>query len=205
VSVATIDFIVEEPSVEAFLRAVLPGLLGNVSFNIYPFQGKDQLMDRLPSRLRGYSNWIPEDHRIVVLIDRDDDDCIQLKGQLEQIALDAGLITKSRCRGEHFTVLNRIAIEELEAWYFGDWEAVRAAYSRVPVTVPKRVSYRDADAVRGGTWEGFERVLQRAGYFKTGLRKIEAAQTIGPYIVPERNTSRSFQVFRDALEQLVSP
>jgi hypothetical protein len=25
-------------------------------------------------------------------------------------------------------VVNRLAIEELEAWYFGDWEAVRAAY-----------------------------------------------------------------------------
>ncbi len=35
----------------------------------------------------------------------------------------------------------------------------------------------DPDAIPGGTWEAFERVLQRSGYFQTGLRKLEAAQT----------------------------
>jgi len=31
------------------------------------------------------------------------------------------------------------------------------------------------------------------------LRKIEAAEQIAPHMDPTRNTSRSFQVFRDAL------
>ena len=79
--VTTIDFIVEEPSMEAFLRAVLPKLLRNQHFNIYPFQDKGQLLTRLPSRLQGYARWLPEDHRIVVLVDRDDDACDQLKIQ----------------------------------------------------------------------------------------------------------------------------
>lgn len=47
--------------------------------------------------------------------------------------------------------------------------------------------------------EAFERVLQRGGYFRTGLRKIEAARAIAPYIDPGRNRSRSFAQFRDAL------
>lgn len=202
-SVSVVDFIVEEPSAEAFLRAVLPGLLGSVHFNIYPFQGKDQLFERLPARLRGYAAWIPEDYRIVVLVDADDDDCRQLKARLEAMAEEAGLTTKSRTRTDHFVVLNRIAVEELEAWYFGDWDAVRTVYPRVPATVPNRASFRDPDAIPGGAWERFEQVLQRVGYFKGGLRKIEAAQMIGPHIAPPRNRSHSFQVFCAGLQEII--
>lgn len=39
-SVAHVEVLVEEPSVEAALRALLPRLLGDVSFEIYPHQGK---------------------------------------------------------------------------------------------------------------------------------------------------------------------
>lgn len=200
--VTTIDFIVEEPSMEAFLRAVLPKLLRNQHFNIYPFQDKGQLLARLPSRLQGYARWLPEDHRIVVLVDRDDDACDQLKIQLEQMAQEAGLFTRSRRNNNQFTVVNRIAVEELEAWYFGDWEAVQAAYPRIPMTIPQQAAYRDPDAIRGGTWERFQQVMQRAGYFKSGLRKIEAAQSIGNFIDPNRNRSHSFQVLCDVLKEM---
>jgi hypothetical protein len=46
--------------------------------------------------------------------------------------------------------------------------------------------------------------MQRAGYFKGGLRKIEAARTIAPHIDPDRSTSRSFQVLREALTDLAN-
>ena len=202
-SVSTLDFIVEEPSMEAFLRALLPPLLQQIHFNIYPFQGKDQLLERLPSRLQGYAKWVSHEHKIVVLVDRDDDDCVRLKTQLEQMAERAGLFTRSRPHEGHFTVVNRIAIEELEAWYFGDWEAVRAVYPRLSATIPDKAAYRNVDAIAGGTCERFERVLQQAGYFKGGLRKIEAAHAIAPHIVPHRNCSRSFQTFLETIIHLV--
>ena len=188
---------------EAFLRVVLPRILGATQFEIRPFQNKDQLLKHLPSRLQGYAKWIPEDYRIVVLADRDSEDCEQLKAQLEQMALDAGLATRSQPAGGQFTVINRIVIEELEAWYFGDWQAVQKAYPGVSQSIPVQPRYRDPDAIQGGTWEHFERILRRAGYYKNGLRKIEAAQTIGPLIDPENNRSHSFQCFRDALRELV--
>lgn len=40
--------------------------------------------------------------------------------------------------GAPWQLVNRIAIEELEAWYFGDWEAVRTAYPRIPSTIPNQ-------------------------------------------------------------------
>jgi hypothetical protein len=99
-------------------------------------------------------------------------------------------------------VVNRIAIEELEAWYFGDWRAVRAAYPKVPRNAPQQASFRHPDDIAGGTWEAFERVLQGAGYFGQGLRKVEAARTIAPHLVPRRNTSPSFRALRDALQEM---
>ncbi|HEY89686.1 MAG TPA: DUF4276 family protein [Thermoflexia bacterium] len=202
-NVAHVEFLVEEPSMEAFLRELLPRLLGQVHFSIRTFQCKDDLLKKLPQRLRGYA-WYPENYRIVVVVDRDDDDCHKLKQVLEQHALAAGLPTRTQPRGAHFTVINRIVIEELEAWYFGDWEAVRKAYPWVKVTVPQQAGYRDPDAIKGGTWEAFERVLQRIGYCKTGLRKIDAARKIALHIAPYRNTSRSFQLFRDAIVELIA-
>lgn len=197
-----IEFIVEEPSAEAFLQELLGRLLSRVSFAIHPFQGKDELLRRLPDRLRGYAAWLPENYRVVVLVDRDDEDCVALKAKLEKAALDAGLATRSHPLRNRFAVVNRIVIEELEAWYFGDWDAVRACYPRVPATVPKRDAYRDPDAIRGGTWEALERVLQRAGYFGTGLRKTEAARAVAAHMQPGRNRSQSFRLFRDAVLEL---
>ena len=201
-SVTYVEFLVEEPSMEAFLRGLLPKLLKDISFEIRTFQCKDDLLNKLPQRLRGYAAWYPQDYRIVVVVDRDTDDCRALKHTLEHHAAAAGLPTRSDPQGDHFTVINRIAIEELEAWYFGDWDAVRAAYPRVSESTPRREAYRDPDAIAGGTWEAFERIVQGRGYFKGGLRKVEAAREIAPHIDPARNTSHSFQVFCDAMVEL---
>jgi hypothetical protein len=98
--------------------------------------------------------------------------------------------------------VDRIAIEELEAWFFGDWPAVCAAYPKMPATLPKRAGFRDPDAIAGGTWEALERELQRKGYFKQGLRKMELARDLAARMDPARNRSASFRCLRAALAQL---
>jgi len=190
---------------EAVLRIVLPALLGHdITFQVYPSNGKQDLLDNLPNRLRGYQAWLPETYRIVVVVDRDDDNCTRLKQRLERMAIDVGMTTKSTAGDGPWQVVNRMAIEELEAWFFGDMEAVRAAYPRVPKTLERRAGYRDPDAIGGGTWEAFERVLRRAGYFSGGYRKIEAARVIASHMDPQRNRSRSFAVFRDTILSLTN-
>lgn len=187
---------------EAALRLLLPKMLQGVSFEVYPHQGKNDLLARLPERLRGYSKWIPDTWRIVVVIDRDDEDCVLLKARLEGMASAAGLVTRSAATKKHYTIVNRIAIEELEAWYFGDWAAVRAAYPKASATIPAQAKYRAPDAIKGGTWEAFERVLNKAGYFVGGLRKIEAAREVAGHMEPSRNSSPSFRALRDVLVEL---
>jgi len=159
-------------------------------------------LTRLPERLRGYSSWLPETWRLVVIVDRDDDNCAVLKQRLETMTLASGLPTKSSPNRKGYKVINRIAVEELEAWYFGDWQAVQAAYPRVKASIPSQSKYRDPDAIIGGTWEAFERVLQRAGYYRGGLRKIEAARAIATHMDPARNSSRSLQALRTALLEI---
>ena len=203
--VAHLELLVEEPSTETFLRALLPRLLPqHCTFEVHPFQGKSDLLGNLEPRLRGYAAWLPEDWRIVVVLDRDNEDCHALKGQLELIACRAGLRTRTRAGKAGWQLVNRIAIEELEAWYFGDWAAVCSAYPRASANVPRRQRFRDPDAIAGGTWEAFERVMQTYGYFKGGLTKLEAARVIGAYIDPARSSSRSFRVFSAAISEACS-
>lgn len=189
---------------EAFLTTFLPRVIGEIGFQIYSHQGKPDLLQNLPARLRGYRRWIPDTHRIVVVVDRDDDDCLELKTQLEGAARSAELVTRSAGRGRAWQLANRIAIEELEAWYFGDWAAVRAAYPRARVTVPSKARFRDPDAIAGGTWEAFEQVMKAAGYFPGGLEKVSAAREIGKHMSLLANQSRSFRCFLALLAEVAA-
>ena len=201
-TVRHVEFLVEEPSMEVFLRALLPRLLPpDRTFDVRVFQGKPDLLRKLENRLRGYAKWLPDDHRIVVMVDRDDDDCLALKARLEEAASRARLVTRTQAIEHPWQLVNRVVIEELEAWYFGDWQAVRAAYPRVSASIPNKAAYRDPDAIVGGTWEAFERVMKRHGYFTTGLRKVEAARAVAAHIEPARNRSQSFGHFVGAIAE----
>jgi hypothetical protein len=198
--------LVEDESAEAALNLILPRLLPQSDVQIIRFQGKQDLLQNLLARLRGLKSWLPENWLLLVLVDRDRDDCKNLKQQLETIAKQAGLVSKSAVRrGSRFQVVNRIVIEELESWFFGDWEAVHIAKTNIPSTKPAKQKFRDPDAVVGGTWEALERIFRRAGYFESGLRKIELARSVAPHMEPTRNKSRSFQVFLEAIEAAKAP
>ena len=200
-----IEFLVEEPSAEAALKNLAPRLLGEgITYRIHPYQGKSDLLAKLPARLRGYSSWLPEGWAIVVLVDEDRTDCRALKAEMEDAARDAGLTTLAAARaGERVQVLNRIAIEELEAWFFGDVAALRHVYPRINPNLDRQARYRDPDAIAGGTWEALERVLVRTGYLSGGLPKISVARDVSRFMDPERNRSHSFQVFASGLRRLV--
>ena len=195
------EFLVEELSSEAARVNLIPHILEAAhTFTIHSFQGKTDLLSNLPARLRAYRSWIPEDWRIVVLIDEDREDCKALKGRLEKAAKEAGLATRTSTKGRSpFNVLNRLAIEELEAWFFGDIEAVKAAYPRIPATLGKKSTYRDPDSIAGGTWEALEREMRKVGYYPTGMPKIEVSRRISRHMQVNRNRSHSFQVFVNGL------
>ena len=81
------EFLVEEPSMEAFLDAWLPRFLPQrCSFETYPYPGKDALFAKARESAQGFTrtgcrpitgSW--------VVVDCDGDECEELKSRLERI------------------------------------------------------------------------------------------------------------------------
>ena len=80
---------------EAFLNAYLPRFIpDDCGFDVHSHKGKHDLLRKLSTRLEGYANWLPFNHRVVVIVDLDSCDCRNLKSELEQICADARLRSK---------------------------------------------------------------------------------------------------------------
>ena len=156
------------------------------------------LLDRLPRLLTGYGTSLRDfPAAVVVVVDLDNRDCVDFKREMVDV-LDA-------CDPKP-TALFRIAIEEIEAWLLGDSDAIRSAYPRAREQV---LNGYVQDSVCG-TWEtladaihpGGSQRLKKVGYPHVGQVKCEWATNIARHLNPERNHSRSFQVFRDGLRSL---
>ena len=103
-------------------------------------------------------------------------------------------------------IMFRLAIEEIEAWYFGDRGALLAAY---PKAKPDVLGRYVQDSICG-TWElladavfkGGMAAIKKDGWPLSGQVKHEWAKKIGPFMNPDRNMSPSFRKFRDGLRRL---
>ena len=183
------------------LQQIIPRII-DIPFRIIAFSGKTDLLTKLPGLLRAYRGWFGSDQRLLVVVDADHDDCRDLKRQLEAMAGRAGLSVCHVSREQPGTLLNRIAVEELEAWLIGDVAALRAAYPRVPESFADRRRFRQPDC-GGGTWEALERVLDKAGYHRGGLRRIAPAEDVGPHLNLDDNRSPSFRTVLVGVRYLI--
>jgi hypothetical protein len=206
------EILVEDSSGEKLLQHLLPQLLGNSNtWRVHAYKGmgrvpkglgvqadpaKRILLDRLPKLLRGYGK-TPGIDGVVVLLDTDDRNCSSFLKELKQLV--------QSCHPAPPTLI-RLAIEEIEAWYFGDSEALLRAYPRAKRDVLKGYVQ---DSVCG-TWEmladavyvGGAAALKKAGWPLPGQVKHQWAESIGPYLALDRNRSPSFCKFRDGLQRL---
>jgi len=201
-----VEILVEEPSMKVALDNLIPKILGpEADFEVYSHEGKPAMLKRLPKRLQGYSSRLRAGElRLLILVDRDGENCVQLKNVLEKMAERAGLATKTAPQRGGYQLVNRIVVEELEAWFFGDLAALRRIYPKVDANLGAKAPYRDPDSIQGGTWEALESVLQEAGYHLAGLPKIEVARAVSKHMSPARNTSRSFASFVEGLKAAAS-
>jgi hypothetical protein len=212
-----IEILVEDASGKKLLEAVLPKLLCAYgephTWNMHAYKGvgripsnlkgradpaKRILLDQLPRLLQGYGK-TPGIDAVVVVLDSDRRNCVDFLAELK--ALVAG------CNPAPNTMF-RLAIEEVEAWYLGDQQALQAAYPRAKAEVLGRyVQDNVCD-----TWElladaihhGGSAAIKRAGWPLPGQIKCEWAEKIGPLLEPDRNVSPSFGKLRDGLRRLVA-
>lgn len=201
-----LEILVEEPSAEAALNNLVPKIVGDdVTFRIIVHQGKADLLKKMAPKLKAYSKWITNEIKIIVLIDLDRDNCVDLKSKLNEIAEEAGLKIKTSI-GElssDFQILNRIAIEELESWFLGDKNAIHLAYNKVNPSAMNASKYSHPDTI-SNAWEDLERILKKFKYYPGGLNKIQNARMISEHMDIYNNLSKSFNVFKTGLLQLVS-
>lgn len=212
-----IEILVEDSSVEKFLQVLLPQLLGPQgephTWRLHAYKGigrippglmtksdpaKRILLEQLPKLTRGYGR-TPGIDAVVVVLDTDKRDCAAFLAEMKAVADD--------CTSA-LNTLFRLAIEEIEAWYLGDRDALLAAYPRAKLDVlGKYVQDSACD-----TWElladavhsGGSAAIKKAGWPLPGQVKHEWAEKIGPLMDLERNSSPSFGKLRDGLRRLVA-
>lgn len=193
-----LEFLLEGETAEVVLEALLPKMLPPaVTYTLHGLQGKDKLLKKLPERLRGYRAWLPSDWKIVILRDNDSEDCKKLRKHLDDIVIRENFALFSNTDPDKKgNVVIRLAIQEMEAWFFGDVKALRQAYPRLPATLHNKKGYRQPDAI-ASPWLKLEKLLKAAGYHPGGKREV--AREISPHLEPSRNRSQSFQLFRQTL------
>ena len=93
--------------------------------------------------------------------------------------------------------LIRLACQELEAWYLGDFDALAEAFEDDKLRNQRdKRKYRNPDLLGSPSKELKNLVLS--------FQKISGARKMGQAISPSNNTSRSFQVFVQGVSHLVS-
>jgi hypothetical protein len=172
-------FFLEEKSATVLLQSVLPILFPTLEFICLTHEGKNDLEASLERKLRAWT--VPGDIFVVVR-DRDNEDCIQLKEKLKSICANAG----------QPDALVRIVCQELEAWYIGYPNAVTAAFGERGLSaLLRKPKFRDPDKVDKPSL-----VIKK---FYPEFQKVGGARLIGPFLRYQGNKSRSFVVFIDGI------
>ena len=184
-----IIFLLEEESMKALLDILLPKILPNgIEFYTIPHNGKTDLRRSIPRKLRGWNE--PGDVRFVVVHDQDSHDCMALKDELLQL-----------CEPCKKTVLIRIVCQELEAWYFGDLNAVGQAYGdtykpEMIKGLSAKAKFRFPDKVINPK-EELERIIPL-------YQEVSGARKIAPFMDVNLNSSTSFMAFVNGVRKFIS-
>ena len=212
------EILVEDESGKKALNILIPKLIDHEhTFTVHAYKGigripknlgahedarKRILLTQLPRLLRGYGNTFtnyPENYSAAVILVCDLDDKCLKDFRRELDAILQGCTPRPRTR---FC----IAIEEGEAWLFGDIPAIKKAYPEAKNAVLS--SYHN-DSICG-TWEkladalfpGGAAALSAKGWQAVGEAKSVWAERITPHMDVNNNKSPSFAYFRSKIFEL---
>jgi Domain of unknown function (DUF4276) len=210
-----IEFLVEDSSGTKLLNILLPKILGSQAFphtwRLHEYKGlgripkglknekdsaKRQLLNQLPRLLSGFAKTSGID-AVVVIVDVDDKIPKNFLAELKILATSANAPKQT---------LFGLAIEEMEAWYFGDRSAILTVYPKAKKAV---LDGYVQDSICG-TWEkladaiyqGGSKAIKLQGWPISGTIKHEWAEKIGFHMDVNNNISPSFCKLRDDLREL---
>ena len=194
-----IEILVEDESTKALIDVVCERLdraSASGTHHVTAFRGKQRMLSRLPGAVHALIQASFADS-IVIVIDQDRDDCHKLKQQV----LD--LVSSESFTNSRPELYVRIATTELESWFLGDPEAVRASYPRLSARDLKLGSRLTPDEIQDAA-QWLQRLLIRRGYYVGRMPKVEVARNIAAYLDldPDHNASRSFRLFLRTLREV---
>ena len=179
-------FMLEEESAKHVIESLLPLILSgfpSVNCLCIPHQGKSDLQRSIPIKLKA---WRKPETFFVILHDQDSHDCRKLKQELQKICAE---------QNKHSPLI-RIACRELEAWYFGDLDAVKRAFPNLEmVKYRNKAKYRNSDNIICPSAE-LQRIIK-------GFHKSIAAKKVPQYMDINNNSSRSFTHMVTGVQKLV--
>lgn len=177
-------FLLEEYSMKVLLEGLLPRIFPGLNFLCVPHQGKQDLEQSIPRKLRA---WREPGARFVVIRDQDSGDCLAVKERLRGLC----------AAGHREDTLIRIACRELEAWYLGDPDALADAYrNELLRNIGNKAAFRHPDNVQNAADE-LERLIPE-------FQKVSGARLLGPLLEPGRSKSQSFGVLITGIQRLIS-
>ena len=185
-----IEILVEELSMENFLRKLLPnilpnGLLLDVNCFIRTHEGKQHLKKEIPKKIKAYANY-KKNVKVIVLHDQDSADCKHLKQEIKNII-------EQTC---NIPYLIRIPCRELESWYIGDMDAIEKVYPRFSAN-----KYRNWKKFRNpDNCNAFDELRKIIHNFQKGF----ASKNIPQFMDINCNKSSSFNVFISGLNNFLS-
>ncbi len=179
-------FPLEEPSMQLFLRGLLPRVFPNfregVDYFLRPHQGKGALQQAIVPFIKQAKR--SSGIKVVIVHDQDNDDCTQLKQKLSNL-----------CAGAQVPVMIRIPCRELEAWYLGDHIALQEVFPEFIRIKNKKQFRNNPDILRKPS-----DILSRNISLFT---KSSAAKEIGKIINIKSSESTSFKFFISGLKNFV--
>lgn len=206
-----IEVLVEGASDEPVVREVLKRhfkLSEHRHFKVHPHRGRGQfpdplqpqqlvhpgLLNQLARKLAAYGNSLTSEDWVLVLLDLDDDNCVDLLAQLKQLL--------RTLPNKPPNVLFRLAIEETESWFIADFEALKAAFPDRPLSKLKQKKIVP-DAIVGAA----ERLAEHLGIKPdqlTGTQKRKWALQIAPHLDFDTPCSPSFSKFLSDIENQIA-
>ena len=218
---AYIEILVEDKSGSILVEQIMRKYVAdkpNMEYKIHGFKGigkipskasrkaqvkSKRLLTDLPMYLKGMSAYLEKmqgKKAIFVIVDSDDEDCVEMKHNLKRMYQELGISVP---------VFFCIAIEEMEAWLLGDEAALLMAY---PMAKRQVLQKYVQDSIIG-TWECLADIIYKGGvqclkknavsYYEIGKFKCECAKKIGELLDIRKNVSPSFNYFIGKLDDFI--
>ncbi len=161
---------------------------GKLPFNVLAKPDRNQrgLLHQLPAKLRAFAH---SSAIVLVVVDADDQSCIELLSELNAMLIKLGTQRPSR-------IIFRIAIEEIESWFIADPNAIKAAFPKAKVGALKKIK---PDAIIGA-WEKLAEAIHMPSSAAPISKKLWA-EKISPYLNLDDPSSPSLRKLLEGIDR----